>query len=363
MWDVIVVGGGPAGAMAAMKCAEQNLKTLLLEKRPLPRDKVCTGMVMSAMAQNTLKQEFGEIPREVLSTPQHLSGIWFHVKGAEDHQLRIHMPLTWRRDLDYWLTERARQAGAHVWESAKATTLIENSSGYRLKLKRENKEAEVKGEFIIGADGAASVVRKCLFPKLKARYAIGYRECYKADLGLDKSYWHLFTAPELAPYYFSLVHKEEFMLLDLGTRAKMVAESSDQARNVLAKQFGFDLKWRHLWRDGCVEPMLYHELLSGSFFPARNNALLVGDAAGLILPISGEGIGMALRSGLLAAAAVVEASRTNGKAEVFYQGPFKELLSNLRHLYVCTKQILNEKDMTHRSSLLKEAWHMAMSVS
>jgi flavin-dependent dehydrogenase len=90
---------------------------------------------------------------------------------------------------------------------------------------------------------------------------------------------------------------------------------------------------------------------------------LVGDAAGLLLPVSGEGIGMALRSGLLAAAAVIEASQTNGKAEVFFQEPLKELLSNLRQLYVWTKQILNEKDMTHRSSLLKEAWRMAMSVS
>jgi len=132
--------------------------------------------------------------------------------------------------LDYWLTDRARRAGAQVWESAKVTTLIENSRGYRLKLKRENNEAEVTGKFIIGADGAASVVRKCLFPTLKAHYVIGYRECYKADLGLDKSYWHLFTAPELSPYYFSLVHKEEFMLLDLGARAKMLGKSVDQAR-------------------------------------------------------------------------------------------------------------------------------------
>lgn len=69
MWDVIVVGGGPAGAIAAKKCAEQNLNTLLLEKKKLPREKVCTGMIMSPMAQDSLKQEFGEIPREVLTTP------------------------------------------------------------------------------------------------------------------------------------------------------------------------------------------------------------------------------------------------------------------------------------------------------
>ena len=363
MWDVIVVGGGPAGAVAAKKCAEQNLRTLLLEKKQLPREKVCTGMIMSAMAQNTLKQEFGEIPREVLTTPQHLSGIWFHLAGAEDQQLRINMPLTWRRDLDYWLIEKARRAGVQVWEMAKATTVIENLREYRLKLKRENKEAEVVGKFIIGADGAASVVRKCLFPILKAHYAIGYRECYRADLGLDKSHWHLFTAPELAPYYFSLIHKGEFMLIELGTKGKMLGKSVNQARHVLAKDFGFELDWRPLWRDGCVEPVLYHELLSRSFLPAKDNSLLVGDAAGLILPISGEGIGMALKSGLLAATAVIEASKKNEKAEKFYLDPLGELLSKLQELYRCTKKILEERDNSQRSLLLKEAWQKAMSIS
>jgi flavin-dependent dehydrogenase len=49
MWDVIIVGSGPSGAIAAKKCAEQNLKTLILEKKKLPREKVCTGMIMSPM--------------------------------------------------------------------------------------------------------------------------------------------------------------------------------------------------------------------------------------------------------------------------------------------------------------------------
>lgn len=363
MWDVIVVGGGPAGAMAAKKCAEQNLKTLLLEKKKLPREKVCTGMVMSPMAQNIVRQEFGEIPREVMTTPQHLAGIWLHMAGAEDYQLKVDMPLTWRRNLDYWLVESARRAGAEVWDTAKAGRIIQDSGQYRLKLKRGTKEEEVKGKFIIGAEGAASVVRKFLFPSLEVRYVMGYRECYSTEIGLDKSHWHVFTSPRIAPYYFSLVHKEEFMLIDLGARARMLQETANQARDVLSKQFGFNLDWRPLWRDGCIEPVVYHELFSGSLPAARENALLVGDAVGLMLPISGEGIGMALKSGLLAATAVIEASKKNVKAEGLYLPPLKEQLNKLQELYLYTKKILTEKDMGRRSSLFQEAWHKAMSVS
>ncbi|MFC2019578.1 FAD-dependent oxidoreductase, partial [Chloroflexota bacterium] len=66
MWDVIVVGAGPAGSAAAKRCAEHGLNTLVLEKRRPPRDKVCSGMIMGPLAHTLINQEFGHLPREVL---------------------------------------------------------------------------------------------------------------------------------------------------------------------------------------------------------------------------------------------------------------------------------------------------------
>ena len=109
MYDVIVVGGGPAGSVAAKKCAEHGLKTLLLEKRKLPRDKVCTGMVMGPLAKNIIKQEFGAIPEQVLVPPRYLAGYIVYAPGAESQRIDYETPIAWRKDLDYWMNLKAKR--------------------------------------------------------------------------------------------------------------------------------------------------------------------------------------------------------------------------------------------------------------
>lgn len=94
--DIAVVGAGPGGSAAAKRCAESGLRTVLFERKKLPRDKVCSGLIVGAAAQTLIKEEFGEIPRDVLSEPFYYNGVTIHVLGAKPLSIDSKIPVVWR---------------------------------------------------------------------------------------------------------------------------------------------------------------------------------------------------------------------------------------------------------------------------
>jgi len=137
MWDVIVVGAGPGGSVAAKICAEEGLKTLLLERRELPRDKVCSGILAGETAKNLIREKFGDFPNGVLAYPYYLRGQIVYVQGAEPGIIKQSMPIAWRRDLDYWMTRKAQEQGTEVLESTRRLL----AGGAIVKAIRESKKA------------------------------------------------------------------------------------------------------------------------------------------------------------------------------------------------------------------------------
>jgi flavin-dependent dehydrogenase len=364
MIDVVVVGGGPGGSVAAKKCAEYGLRTLLVEKRTLPREKVCSGAVMSRLAKNIIDREFGTIPREVLTTPPYLSGVALHVPGVGSHRVGEKMPYAWRKDLDYWLNQKVIEAGGELWESARVTDVAEEKEGYTVRLEREGQRQEVRARFVLGADGAGSAVRKALFPELKPVYLQAYQECYHGALDIDKDRLNFIFPPELFPQYLCVEHKGDVFLISTGVRIGQVKVVMHNAKEMLARRYGFAPEQQPLWKKGCLEPLLYRDLLSGSFSAARGNVLLIGDAAGLPMPLTGEGIGTALKSGLLAAHSVIEAKKAEERAEGFYLRELAPIVTMFREKYAISKDIRERasKGGQYLLEAMKQPWEQALSI-
>lgn len=328
-WDVIVVGGGPGGAAAAKRCAERGLKTLLLEKSRLPREKVCSGMIITRASRELINEEFGEIPGEVLSTPPYLSGYMQHV-GPVTQIIENRMPHAWRKDLDYWMDTKARDKGAVLLDAAPVRHVSERDGKYVVTVEGKEGSQELEARFLIGADGATSVVRKSLFPECRMDYLQNYRECYEAaGINLDPNYTHQFYDIQRPPYRSGVMFYGDLCTAVVAVKLGHLKEAREQLKT-FAHQYNLGIfAAEPLWKDGCIAPLSQKDVISGKFLPARGNVMLVGEAAGLGFPILWEGIGLAIRNGIAAANAIVQVRR-GGSADKYFLDEMEAPLGVLR---------------------------------
>ncbi len=342
MYDVVVVGGGPAGAAAARRCAALGLSTLVLEKERLPRDKVCSGWVMG-VARILIAAEYGDIPKEVLSSPSGHRGYIVHVPEAGTGTIESDSLISWRRDLDRWLLRKAQDAGAELWEETRVAEVIEGSPCI-VKFTREGVAEDVQARFVIGADGANSHVRKSVFPEIEAPLSQAYQEWYAIDLPAERDYGHLYIGTEIAPFYGAAHYKGNLLVFEVGARMGQVKEAARWVREAMGSEYRVTFDVEAGGRNACVEPVLYSQLFKGSFRPARGNVMLTGDAAGLVMPVTGEGMGTSMLSGLAAAVAVERALKKNQKAEELYLSGIRGLVERLQGPYGMVREIRREAD-------------------
>ena len=333
-FDVIVVGAGPGGSVAAKRCAESGLQTLLIEKKQLPRDKVCSGMVMGEWACRIIDQEFGTIPEFVLTDPPRLSGHRFYVGIARTQDLEWPLSLAWRRDLDFWMVQEAAKTGVIMREGFRVVGLKLLNNGCRVILQKDGKIEALRARFVIGADGATSVVRRSIFPTLKIRYSGPIRECYRGALNLERNFIHWFFPKGLPRPRFNVNHKDDVFLIE----GAGIRELRNEMGRILSR-YGLYSGTTPEWKDCCAIPLMHHQLLSGAFRPAKTNVLLIGDAAGLILPITFEGIGSALKSGILAAEAIVKRFDNGVHAASLYINNLDPMLQDIRRLCIVQSEL------------------------
>jgi flavin-dependent dehydrogenase len=270
-------------------------------------------MVMGPWAHDIIEREFGNIPHKVLAAPYYLRGHMIHVPGARSQVIECQTPIAWRKDLDFWMNQKAQDAGVEIWDGSKVIKVTQMGGECTVTLVRPKEPEKIRAKFVIGADGAASAVRNSLFPNHKVRYTAPVRECYKGSLDVEKEFFHWFFPKYRPRPRFGLNHKGDFFLIE----GSGIKELRVEINQILA-YYGFNAKIKPLWKDGCLIPLLHNDLISGQFSPARGNILLIGDAAGLLFPITFEGIGTAFKSGLLAADSIGEAASKGKEAADLY---------------------------------------------
>jgi geranylgeranyl reductase family protein len=314
-FDVIVVGGGPGGATCAWKSAEAGLRVLLLDRAPsFPRYKPCGGGIPASLAEHIEGLEPDKFADLSVTNLRHSwkgkDPILAEMTRANGEAARVWM--VQRPTFDSWLVEQAKAAGATVLTGERVSE-VELLEGELVRVSSATGQTWT-ARHIVGADGAKGIVGTRVGLRLKRRYGIA-REI---EIPFESaSLWHP-KLEEAACYldygtvkngYAWIFPKAGFLSVGAGMLLpkKPTQDVENNVGRVLKRAIDILLESVGLeYPEGVDAPKLWGHPIPywtgiEPLATADGRALLVGDAAGVVQPLFGEGIQYAVRSGAVAA--------------------------------------------------------------
>jgi flavin-dependent dehydrogenase len=291
--DVIIVGGGPAGAACAWQLRRRGIACLILDKATFPRPKLCAGWITPQVVSD-LEIDIGAYPHRILTFKVmrvHLFRMTLKVRSPQ-HSIR-------RFEFDDWLLKRS---GARVITHA-VKRITPRSGDYEI-------DGRFRCDYLVGAGGTTCPVYRSLFRKIDPRA----RRLQVAALEQELPYrWrdgdcHLWFFEKGLPGYSWYVPKQDgYLNLGVGGMVQRLRQTGGTLPHYWGKLVA------RLRREGLIDekvaltPQAHaYYLRNRARITRRGNAFLVGDAAGLATRDLGEGIGPAVRSGILAADAIAD---------------------------------------------------------
>ncbi|MEM6886210.1 MAG: FAD-dependent monooxygenase [Verrucomicrobiota bacterium] len=276
-YDMIVVGAGPAGSLFSYLTARAGFKVLLLDKSFFPRPKVC-GDTLNAKCWSIwkaagLEDSFKQLPHHKIRgfkiSSKHEEPIGFEYGRSQRDERAIS-----REILDEWLRQQAIQAGAKCLTS---TTM----RSYENRTELITSEGTFSGTIIVGADGRNSWVARAagLDKGRRTCSRMGWQTKIPAELADEDLHIKFFEEG-----YFGVVRDSETE----SNLCLMLDSNSFNTPQMIADQF-FDNLPPQGWKS--TFPISRSNNIAGD-----RNVLLLGDAARMVEPFTGEGIYMALHS-------------------------------------------------------------------
>lgn len=312
--DVLVVGAGPAGAAAARMCVQKGLKTVLIDKHPLPRRKACSGIISNA-SQNYVLENFGPIPEGAFGRPYISKGMAFYFPsvGTVFADVDCYNLYVWRDRFDHFL---ALSSGADLRDKTRLLYLEQAGDGVRATVRRDGKEEKLQARFLIGADGGNSHVVRCTAPEVYKGmpWAFACQKYFEGEVEADDRYLYWFLARNMGPFPWLNLKDGQIIIGLAMLHGQQFRPRFDLLVEFLKKNFRLRLG-RELATEACLANTMTP---LNRFFPGRGRVLLAGDAMGLMHQ-GGEGISCALASGGLAGEAVAKALEQGADALAEYK--------------------------------------------
>jgi len=281
-FEIVIIGAGPAGLRAAKVLAEAGKKVLVLERNSVVGPKVCAGGAFPKVFQQGIPEDL--IERKFNLIKIHLSGRVYEIKTKGNYLLST----IDRRNLGQWMAKEAEKAGAKILTgsqviSIEKSLLRSGSSPVGDKVRLKNNR-EIYFDYLIGADGGTSLVRRHLGLPLK------FALCFQYTLAQYFENLEVFYEPKLfgSGYAWIFPHQNS-------TKIGCGSDLKFHNGNQLKENFHSWLKTLGInYRDAKLESHIISYDYRGYQF---KNIFLIGEAAGFVSGLSGAGIYAGLISG------------------------------------------------------------------
>ncbi|HDD36863.1 MAG TPA: NAD(P)/FAD-dependent oxidoreductase [Archaeoglobus veneficus] len=347
MYDVVVVGAGPAGSMAAKTAAENGLDVLMVEKRQEIGVPVrCAEGVSKAELAEFVEIDKKWIAAEVIGAKIYSPDGSEVILSEEQAGNEVGYILE-RKIFDRYLARLAAKAGADVIVKTSAVDLIRKDDIVKVKLRKMGEEWEVESKIVIGADGVESRIGKLagIDTTLKLSEIESCVQYLMNNIDFDPNYTYFWIGNEIAPggYIWLFPKGENAANVGIGVMpAKAKRKPKEYLDNFIKQKFEYGK---------IVEIVAGGVPVKGEIKTAvADNVMLAGDAAHHADPITGGGIINAMKAGKYAGIVAAQAIESKNYSAEFlrrYDMLWKnDFGQKLRRNKILQEKILKMDDKT-----------------
>ncbi len=311
-YDVIIVGGGPAGATLGREACKAGLKTIILDKKPFPRYKPCGGAISNRTAA-LLNIDINEAIEDTVDTVL----ITYKYKEPILYKAPVSFASMVMRDkFDTLLIEKAMEEGCEFMPSCNVIDISIDDDGLQIKTEKD----DICGKVLVGADGVNGSVSKLTGLYWKRRLAVALESEIPIDPNtLEEERGRVHVDYGNVPRGYGWVFpKKDHVSVGIGTFTQGVKNLKELFFLFLEKK-GLNVNSASLQVYGHPIPIPDWKRPLTS-----DRVILIGDAAGLADPFSGEGILYAVKSAQIALSSILEGFNKGDFKFASYQELIKE---------------------------------------
>jgi menaquinone-9 beta-reductase len=361
--QITIIGAGPSGTTASIALAKKRIPHLLLDAATFPRDKVC-GDGLDLKVFRVLRHLFPEITTVDVFNQQDFMECWgcrvikpnhsvtdFDHSKQNEKDGRPVFRTSKRYNFDQFLVNRLDTNYADFRQNTKVTAIQKEGNTWKLTATDAQGELEIHTQLLIGADGDHSIVLRNLGDRKidRKHYAGSVRQYWAGIEGFHpKNLIEVFFVPKYPMSYFYIFPLPNGEAnVGYGMVSEVIAQKKLNLREIFADVIKHDPYMAPRFKNATPleEPIGWGlPLASRRRKTFGDGYLLLGDAASLICPMNGEGIGTGMLSGYIAAFFIENAL----KRKDFSENSFKNFD---REVYRRLKGDINSFNMMHKIPL------------